>query len=404
MNGLPQRHLEPATFMPPLTFLHSADWQLGKPFAGVQDEAKRNALQQARFRAIERLGPIARQNNAAFLIVAGDLFDSPSVTRPVVSQACSKIGGLGIPVYVIPGNHDPGGHGSIWESEFFLREKADLAPNLKVLLTPEPRLLDTAVLLPCPLFRKHEAMDPTSWLRGFDDPPVEWGERPRIIIAHGSTSNFRGEPDDEDDSGSPNILDLGRLPLSQFDYVALGDWHGTREVHPKAWYPGTPEVDRFHKGSDHDPGNILVIGAERGAQPIARKVATSEIGWHALEFHFNGDADIAGFEERVDRVIGRRAGSDLLKLTLSGSLGIGASAEVERLLESLESRLIRLKLHNHLRVAPEPDEIAAMTMRGGDPLIAGVARRLNEIACGTGEEAEIAQIALRELHAQIKNA
>ena len=38
-----------------LTFIHTADWQLGMPFAGVEDIQKRSLLQNERFAAIARI-------------------------------------------------------------------------------------------------------------------------------------------------------------------------------------------------------------------------------------------------------------------------------------------------------------------------------------------------------------
>ena len=37
------------------TFLHTADWQLGKPFAGVEDPDKRVLLQHERLNAGRRI-------------------------------------------------------------------------------------------------------------------------------------------------------------------------------------------------------------------------------------------------------------------------------------------------------------------------------------------------------------
>lgn len=62
------------------TFNHTADWQLGKPFAGVEGERKRSLLQQERINATDRIGHAAREHRAEFFLVAGDLFDSPRVT------------------------------------------------------------------------------------------------------------------------------------------------------------------------------------------------------------------------------------------------------------------------------------------------------------------------------------
>ena len=116
------------------TFLHTADWQLGKPYGAVADLEKRVALQDERFAAISRIGNAVRDHGAAFVVVAGDLFDSPSPSRAVVSRACSAIGQLGVPVYVIPGNHDHGGPLGPWDQPFFTQERDQLAPNLHVLL------------------------------------------------------------------------------------------------------------------------------------------------------------------------------------------------------------------------------------------------------------------------------
>ena len=76
-----------------------------------------------------------------------------------------SIGALGLPVYVIPGNHDHGGAGCLWEQPFFLREREKLAPQLHVLRESEPVVRDDAVLLPCPLVRRHVVDDPTAWVR-----------------------------------------------------------------------------------------------------------------------------------------------------------------------------------------------------------------------------------------------
>ena len=74
-------------------FLHTADWQLGKPFAGAEDGAKRVLLQQERLNALGRIKAAAHANHAEFIVVAGDLFDSPSATKSLVSAACSATSG-----------------------------------------------------------------------------------------------------------------------------------------------------------------------------------------------------------------------------------------------------------------------------------------------------------------------
>lgn len=383
-----------------LRFLHTADWQLGKSFAGIDDVQKRSLLQNERIAVIERLGAKAREHGAELILVVGDLFDSPNATKSTVSAACSAIGAIGIPVFAIPGNHDHGGPGGLWSQEFFQRERDQLAPNFKILLKPEPVVLENAVLFPCPLLRRHEPVDPTAWLRSSQDFEARFADKPRIVLAHGSTLNFGSFQDEEEsDSGGSNLIDLARLAEDAFDYIALGDWHGAKQVSSKAWYSGTPELDRFVKGGDHNPGNILLVEAARGQAPQVKCVRTGAIGWHELDFNFAEDAGFDRLKEQVDGKIGGRANQDLLLLRLSGSLGIEATTLLDQMIEAWNARVLRVKLDNQTTIAPSPEELDGLTRRAGDPLISRVAAQLAELAANGSEEAAVARIALRELHA-----
>ena len=381
-------------------FLHTADWQVGKPFAGIEDVHKRSLVQQERINVIQRIGDAAREQRAEFVLVAGDLFDSTGATKATVSAACSAIGQMDLPVIAIPGNHDHGGPGSIWEQAFFQRERASLAPNLRVLLLQEPLELETAVIFPCPLLRRAESSDPTAWLRSVDLPVDAFGGKPRIVLAHGSSQGFGAVPDDDEGNADiTNQLDLSKIAAQPFDFIALGDWHGTKQVGPKAWYAGTPEIDRFPKGDSNEPGHILLVVASRGEAPVVQPIGTARIGWHQLAYDLAEDGALARLQEAVEVLIGRRSHEDLLRLELTGSLGIEATTRLEQFLESLDARLLRLKLANRTVVSPSPDEIAALTQRASDPLIARVATQLVARASGSDEHAAIARIALRELHA-----
>ena len=384
----------------PITFLHTADWQLGKPYARVADASKRSQLQNERFESLKRIATAVVEHNAAFVVVAGDLFDSPSPVNSTVARACEAIGAMKVPVLVIPGNHDHGGPGSLWEQPFFIRQKDQLAPNLRLLLTPEPAVLDGAVVFPAPLMRRMDLSDPTSWIRGAFDEPTFPADIPRIVLAHGSIQGFGSTQDDEDeDSSSSNLIDLARLPSAEIDYIALGDWHGTKQVAPHAWYSGTPEIDRFPKGESNDPGNVLIVQAGRGEAPQVTTLPTAHFRWNAFSYHFSEEESFDAFRAALDVKIGAWGQDSLLRLVLDGSLGIEASRLLQDHLEGLEARLLRVKLENRVGIAPTADEIAALAARPDDPLISSVAGKL--VAMTSGDDAEIARLALRELHAAI---
>jgi len=390
--------------MNPITFIHTADWQLGKPFAQVSDPDKRAAIRKARIEAINRIGEVAAQEGAAFVLVAGDLFDSTTVDRPTVSAACAAIGRIPVPVLVIPGNHDHGGPGSIWDQPFFQHEREQLAPNLTVLLDPTPVVLDQAVILPCPLLHRAVVGDPAAWLQDGEIFEALPADLPRIVLAHGSTQRFVGAwADDDEENVSTNLIELDQLEAIPIDYVALGDWHGTLQVGTRSWYAGTPEPDRFSKGEDQDPGNVLVVRVARGMQPDVERIRAAQLAWRRMAFQFTDDASLDRFREEINQQIGEQAGETLLRLVLTGSLGIDAHTKLEQMLESLDARLAWLRIFQNVQVAPTETEIAELAERPGDPLIAGVAAALVDRAT-RDEDPRTAQLALRLLHAACQQA
>ena len=382
-----------------VTFLHTADWQLGKPFARVTDVAKRSALQTERLACIRRIAAEALNRQAAFVLVAGDLFDSPSPVNATVAGACEAIGAMGVPVLVIPGNHDHGGPGSLWQQPFFTSQHEQLAPNLRVLLAPEPAILEQAVIFPAPLLRRADAADPTAWIRTAFDRPDLPPDLPRIVLAHGSVHGFEAAAADEDEEPrATNRIDLARLPDAGIDYIALGDWHGTKQVSPKAWYSGTPETDRFPRGPDHAPGHVLVVQATRGQPPQVHQCPTGRLHWDVAAHRFTADQDLDAFRADLDARISGRGQDSLLRLALDGSLGLAASRRLADYLAGLDALLLRLKLEDRVAIAPTPDEVRALAERPEDPLISSVARRLLEAA---DADAQLARLGLRELHAAL---
>ncbi len=382
-------------------FIHTADLQLAKPYGSLQDNNKRVLLQSKRLEVLKTIKKIAKDNNAQFVVIAGDMFDSSTPTSAEVSQTCSLIGEIGIPVYVIPGNHDDGGPGGIWHQDFFLREKTSLAQNLNVLLEPKPIELLDYVLFPCPLLRRHESADLTAWLRNINE--LEFDKtKTRIVIAHGTTQDFSGGNSDDEEYSPANFIDVQRIPESDFDYIALGDWHGTKKITDKAWYSGTPEIDRFIKGEANNPGNILLITAERRDKPSVETIRTTAINWTEKEFEFLDETSLNLFETEIENQFQKRINLDLLKLSVKGFLGLDQYTQLEQMLETLESRLIRVKLYNKIKIAPTLEEIDALKNRVEDPLISSVAEKLLGLSELGEEDAEIARLALRELYAICK--
>ena len=112
--------------------LHTADWQIGKPYRWIADPQKQARLQRERIEAVSRIGEVARRESVDALLVAGDLFDSSTVPASEVLEVMELIGAMPCPVLVIPGNHDHGGAGGIWRREDLRRRMRERAPNLEL--------------------------------------------------------------------------------------------------------------------------------------------------------------------------------------------------------------------------------------------------------------------------------
>lgn len=374
--------------------IHTADWQIGKPFGTVADEQKRFRLQQERMAAIGRIRDVVRVHDAQLVVVAGDLFDSPTPDSTAVLEVLELIGEMAVPVLVIPGNHDHGAPGTVWHRDDFQRHQRQQAPNLQLLLVRQPLVLPTVVVLPCPLLRNQDSTDPTQWLRALDWSALPT-DRPRLVLAHGGVHGFGGrdyEGDDEAQAGANNLIDLTALPAGQIDYVALGDWHNLKQVSDQAWYPGTPEPDRFDQGDGNQRGQVLLVDLHRGQTPEVKPLSTGRIQWHNLKLHFSGDDDLDRLERQLEVLTAGRVARDLLRLEVSGSLSLAGHRRYQQLLSDLQSRLLRLRVKGECQQAPEAAELELLTARNEDPLIAQVAQQLQQRLRNDPDSAEASRI------------
>lgn len=95
-----------------LTFIHSGDLHLGAPFRGLRalSPAWAQRLVRAIPEAYDRVIQACLDNQVDFLLLAGDMFDTdkPSYAHQRhFLRGLERLQDAGIPVYMIPGNHDP---------------------------------------------------------------------------------------------------------------------------------------------------------------------------------------------------------------------------------------------------------------------------------------------------------
>ena len=200
-----------------LTFLHTSDWHIGKPF-GRFDAEQAAILRRARLTAIDRLAEAARRGRALHVLVAGDVFDRPGLSdRDLRAPLAQMQAHADLAWHVIPGNHDPAVAGGIWERAV----RDGLPGNVHLHLEARPvEIADRCWLLPAPLAARAMSQDPTAWM---DTAATPEGAL-RIGLAHGSIQGFGSEH-----SASIEIAP-DRPRRAGLSYLALGDWNGVREI------------------------------------------------------------------------------------------------------------------------------------------------------------------------------
>lgn len=331
-----------------IKLLHTADWQIGKLF-GQFEPSEAALLAEARFTTIERLARLASAEKVDLILVAGDVFDAQGVADKTIHRLFHAMAGFAGPWVMIPGNHDAALAESVWTRAARLQA---IPPNVTLCLTPGPLILAAppVALLPAPLTQRITYADLTEWFAGAATP----AGLVRIGLAHGSVQGILAEGID-----SSNPIAAGRAAEAGLDYLALGDWHGTKEVDPRCWYAGTPETDRFRA---NDSGQALLVELDGpGALPRVRPLSTGQYRWHSEVVELQVASD-------VDRLLAHLAAfgpADVVQLTLKGHTDLAGHRRLHEALEKARGRLRSLLADlSALRLAPTDADIAALHADG----------------------------------------
>lgn len=359
-------------------FLHTADWQIGKRFGAFNAE-KAALLRDARFEAVAALAKLAMGRGIRHVLVGGDIFEtetSEQATRRKLFAILRQHEAL--QWHLLPGNHDPGRAGGIWE----VSRRDGLPANVTLHLEAKPAEIEPDVfLLPCPIATRHVHADPTGWIAHAALPD----NATRIGLAHGSVAGFTG------DSARPLDYEIAEKQLS---YLALGDWHGYKGVSDRTWYCGTPEPDRFKANA---PGHVLLVTLDAPqAPPQVEPVHVGQYHWAESAFHMTGDDDLARLNSHIAQhhPAPRKL---LMKLGVDGLVPLAARLALQVDLDRLADELFHLETDlDALHLRAEANDLDLID-RSGE--LRHVAERLLALAQSDAPNREIAEGALARLHA-----
>lgn len=327
-----------------MRLLHTADWQLGHRAQQAGDAAA--AVRQRRLEAAARVVELAHQESVDLVLIAGDTFDGPDIDETIFGSGLEILESFApIPVFLLPGNHDPLEAGGIWSR---LRWQ-QTSPHLTLLTeSAELEALPGLVLYPCPIRQRRSRKDPTSWIP--ERRSTESGLR--VGVAHGALDTLP--------EGANFPIAVDRAQRCGLDYLALGDWHSMVTL-PRVAYPGTIEGSRF---GEKDPGHVLLVELEASAAAPPRieprRVGRLEFKTVALEVR-----DATDLERGREELLSHAPEDTLARIHLRLSTADEhLRLEVEALRGELEDRLLFLDWSWELE--PEAGELPAGLARQVD--------------------------------------
>ncbi|HZU47911.1 MAG TPA: exonuclease SbcCD subunit D [Mycobacterium sp.] len=371
-----------------MRFVHTADWQLGMTRHFLAGEAQPR-YSAARRDAVAGLGELAAEVGAEFVVVAGDVFEHNQLSPQVVSQSLEAMRAIGIPVYLLPGNHDPLDASSLYTSALFTAERPD---NVVVLDRAGVHQVRPGVQIVAAPWR---SKSPTTDLVGEVLDGVPNDGVTRILVAHGGVDVLDPDP------GRPAVIRLAALEdalaRGLVHYVALGDKHSRTTVgsSPRVWYSGSPEVTNFDD-VESDPGHVLIVDIDEADPKRAVNVEARRVGrWRFLTLRrqVDNNRDIADLDLNLDQMTDKDR--TVVRLALTGSLTVTDRAALDACLDKYSRLFAWLGLwerHSDLAVIPADGEFSDLGIGGFaadavDELVA-TAR------AGEGDAADDAQAAL----------
>jgi DNA repair exonuclease SbcCD nuclease subunit len=343
-----------------MRFLHTADWQLGMTRHFLAGDAQPR-YSAARRDAVAGLGALAAEVGAEFVVVSGDVFEHNQLPPKVIGQSLEAMRAIGIPVYLLPGNHDPLDASSVYTSALFSAERPDnvvvldragvhqVRPGLEIIAAPWRSKVPTTDLVADVL----------------DDLPASAATR--ILVAHGGVDAL------DPDRDKPSLIRLAKvdeaLTRGAVHYVALGDKHSLTQVggSGRVWYSGAPEVTNFDD-VESDPGHVLIVDIDEDDPQRAVWVTPRHVGsWRFVTMRRQVDTsrDIADLDMNLDLMTEKDR--TVVRLALTGSLTVTCRATLDACLDKYARLFAWLGLwerHTQLAVIPADGEFSDLGIGG----------------------------------------
>ena len=371
-----------------ITFMHAADLHIGAPFRGLRalSEEWASRLIEAIPEAYDRIIQEAIDRNVAFVVIAGDIFDT---ARPSYADYLRFFDGMrkletaGIPAYLCTGNHDPY---TTWQRDFFA-----LPSNVTMFSADKPSFA---------LFEREGF--PTCVLGGRGYYNQTWPDNMSIAagVTRAAADSSLGAYAMEAPFGVGVLhtgldLDPNKAPVppakllsAGFDYWALGHVHMPyllTEEDPRIAFSGCIQGRDI---KETGPRGVFLVTLEEGERNRVEFIPTASVVWQRMKVDVTDCANLPEVCDQVVRELFRVNGSArceemCTRITLTGATALhevlGRPGVVEDLRKQINDSYPEFFCDALIDRTRAPYDLAAMRREGMFPAVfLGAAESLRE--------------------------
>ena len=304
--------------MHPFRFVHAADVHLDSPLKGLagQEGNAVSLIRSATREAFDTLIGRTIDEEAAFLIIAGDLYDGnwrDYQTGLFFVRQMGRLREAGIPAYLIYGNHD---------AESQITRRLALPGNVRVFSARRPETIEIEKLGVALHGQSFRHRDVTENLASSYPPPKQGALN--IGVLHTALAGAEGHA-----NYAPCSLD--ELIRKGYDYWALGHVHepAIRHERPYVVYSGVLQGRHIRETG---PKGACLVSVEEGVISDVARFQVDSVRWHVVDVRAESCASFQdlcdAIRDSIERAVFERADGRLLacRIVVSGRTEVHGAA------------------------------------------------------------------------------
>ena len=318
-----------------MKLIHCADLHLDAKMTASLTKEKAGERRKELLLTFERMVKYASENQVEAILIAGDLFDTKSVSATVCHRVEEAVlGHPDITFFYLKGNHDTG---------HFLAELRQIPDNLKLFgeewvsysLGKQGKITVSGI--------EFSEKNQGSAYHSLVLDPAKFN----IVMLHGQEAET-GAKD------KAQVIRLRELKNKGIDYLALGHVHRYREEPLDGrgvWcYPGCLEGRGFDECGTH--GFVLLQVEEQTGACTRQFVPFALRTLHTVEVDVSGCMRTGNMVERLETVLAgeKIPPRDFVKIVLTGSLDVECEKDLTYLEKRLEQDYYFLKIQDETKL------------------------------------------------------